>query len=441
MGEVRILIAGDLHLGRSSSRIPTDPGVDPTARGGWDRLVDAAIREEVHLLCLSGDVADAHNRFFEALGPLEGGIGRLAAHGIRTVAVTGNHDHDVLPRLADGLDAEHFRLLGRGGRWERYTHEIDGRPVLHVDGWSFAQESVRTSPLATYASAVDPRVPTLGLVHGDLDVADSRYAPLARADLAATGIAGWMLGHIHAPRREEPAGRPFLTYPGSPQALDPGERGVHGAVRLDIVDGRCGPLRVLPLSTVRYEELEVDVTGAETIEDVHGRVIEATGTAATAAAREGGDALAAMSLRLRLTGRTPVAGRLGPDLGVQLSELDRSVAGVRVTIDRTVHAVRPVIDLAEYVDAPTPPGRLARLLVDLDRVPGPGAGAEAGPDELRPETRRVLDEARRRMERERGRSIHRGLLPEGAIVDEATVRRAVRTRAEALLARLLEDSA
>jgi len=433
MGTVRILIAGDVHLGRSSSRVAPDPGVDLTTRGAWTRLVDAAVRERVDLLCLSGDVADAHNRFFEAIGTLESGIQRLAEHGITTVAVTGNHDHDVLPRLARRLDPGQFRLLGQGGAWERFTLERDGRPVLHVDGWSFAQESVRTSPLADYAPLADPRTPTLGLVHGDLDVVDSSYAPLAGADLRAAPIAGWMLGHVHAPRRMEPPGGPFITYPGSPQAMDPGEPGVHGAVRLDLVDGRCGPLRVLPISTVRYDQLDVDLSGAESLPDVDDRVLEATEAAARAAAADGGDALAALSLRVQLTGRTPLADRLRCDLVQRATDLERTISGVRVSIDRVTVSARPAIDLAEQAAMPTPPGRLARLLLDLD-----GAGDDGV---VRPETRRVLEEARRRVDAQRRRPEYRAITSSGDEVEDASLRRLVRRQAESLLARLLEASA
>ncbi len=140
MSSLRLLIAGDLHLGRASSRVTAQDASDVTVRAALDHLVDAAIRENADLLCLTGDVADESNRFWEALGPLTRSITRLAEEDIVTLAVSGNHDHDVLPRLADQLDPNAFHLLGRGGNWERYTHEVDGAPALHVDGWSYPQE-------------------------------------------------------------------------------------------------------------------------------------------------------------------------------------------------------------------------------------------------------------------------------------------------------------
>ena len=84
----------------------------------WEMIVDRAITETVDAVALSGDIVDQDNRFFEATGPLERGILLLASKGIHTFAVSGNHDYDVLHRLADSIGSEHFHLLGRGGQWE-----------------------------------------------------------------------------------------------------------------------------------------------------------------------------------------------------------------------------------------------------------------------------------------------------------------------------------
>jgi len=58
------------------------------------------------------------------------------------LAVAGNHDGVVLPRLADALppraDVVHsFRLLGRDGGWEvADLTDPDGALVTRVVGWS-----------------------------------------------------------------------------------------------------------------------------------------------------------------------------------------------------------------------------------------------------------------------------------------------------------------
>src|SRR5690606_34254660 len=136
---MKLLCTGDLHLGRRSSRLPSHlDGRTHSCAGCWDQVVALALEESVDVVALSGDLVDRDNRFYEAVGPLESGLRRLADAGIEIVAVAGNHDHDVLPRLVDALGPEAFRLLGRGGVWERATVRRGGR-VLHIDGWSFPE--------------------------------------------------------------------------------------------------------------------------------------------------------------------------------------------------------------------------------------------------------------------------------------------------------------
>src|SRR5690606_1937215 len=114
-GHVRILCAGDLHLGRRSSRVPWDgDGAAGSCAEAWMRLVECAIRERVDLVALSGDLVDHDNRWFEAFGPLERGLKRLADAGIPVYAVAGNHDYDTLPHL----------------RSEEHTSELQSRENL-----------------------------------------------------------------------------------------------------------------------------------------------------------------------------------------------------------------------------------------------------------------------------------------------------------------------
>ena len=67
-------------------------------------------------MLLAGDVVEQEDDFYEAYGDLRRGVDRLAAAGVPVLGVSGNHDVQVLPRLADAVPG--FRLLGRGGAWE-----------------------------------------------------------------------------------------------------------------------------------------------------------------------------------------------------------------------------------------------------------------------------------------------------------------------------------
>lgn len=363
---VRIVLTGDLHVGRRPSRV-ADEGLcrRSSCAAAWSAVVDLALHERADVVAVSGDLVDRENRFYEAFGPLERGLRRLSEAGIDTVAVAGNHDFDVLPRLADQLSATRFRLLGRGGRWERHTIERDGRPILHVDGWSFPAESVLDNPLRNLMPAPPADgLPALGLLHGDLDAPSSKYAPLTLAELRSTCHRFWLLGHVHKPALHEADGCCSVLYPGSPQGMDPGETGAHGPWLLDVNGQTRLRPRHVPTCRVRYERLEVDVGGAATVDDVRGRVLKGLRNHLDAVC-EGCGPLEYVSCRLVLTGRTPLHRQLRRIATEMAADLEIPVGAVIARIEKVDVETRPAIDLDELARGGGPPGALARLLCDL----------------------------------------------------------------------------
>lgn len=336
-------------------------GHDVSATDAWRRLVDVALRDSVDVVLLSGDVADQDNKFWEAVGPLEAGVNKLAAAGIEVVAVSGNHDHDVLPRLAAQLP-DGFTLLGKGGTWQRHTLRRDGRAVLHVDGWSFPGRYVERDPTLDYHLPHADDAPTIGLLHGDLDDAASPYAPLAAARLRSLGPAAWLLGHLHTPRLLSDHAC-WLLYPGSPQALDFGETGVHGLWLLD-VDSHLHTPRQVSLSSARYVLSTLDLTGVDTIDDANNAVLNHLTDVARQAIDAGGGELKVLAMRLRVTGETSLADKLPSMLTELVQDYDATVDGVSVGVDRFTCDALPPLDLDELRTSHTPPGVLAAVLLD-----------------------------------------------------------------------------
>jgi len=368
---MRLLLTGDIHIGRSST-CTADIAEARTlaASAAWDRIVELALEADVDVLCLSGDVADQENKFWEAIGPIEHGVQRLSEAGILTVAVSGNHDYDVLRRVADQVPKEAFCLLGRGGLWERTTIERGGRS-LHVDGWSFPREKVATSPLSTYDLDDDPSTPTLGLIHGDLDVAGSSYAPLDTYQLRSLPVDGWLLGHIHAPRLMPE--KPWILYPGSPQALDFGEPGLHGVWMVDVDHALAVPEQ-RSLSATRYEALTIDVSEAEAEADVESLILNQIRASSEAHVEESGAHLEYLALRLTITGRTPLSHRIADITSTLRDDLSLRIGGVLVVVDRLSVATLPDIDINAYAKARSAPGAVARLLLALEHDEGAGDG-------------------------------------------------------------------
>lgn len=363
---VRILATGDIHIGRRPTRVP-EPELAERASAArmWEAIVSRAVGQRVDAVMLSGDIVDHDNRFYEATGPLERGILRIAEAGIPTYAVAGNHDWDVFPRILDQLDTPLFHLLGQGGQWEETYLERDGQRLMRIVGWSFPARHVRQSPLLDYHLASDPNVPTVGLLHADVDVPTSEYAPVRLAELQARGLTLWVLGHIHKPRYwPSQAGAPVLS-PGSPQALGPNEPGPHGPWLIELERPNSVECRQLAMSLVRYEEYNVDLSAADHSDEFDARVNAAVSAALDNVVGDD-EPPQLLSLRLNFIGATPLCGRID-SLARQLDELERSRGGVRARIDKHINLTRPAIDLDELSRRSDPAGALARTLIALER--------------------------------------------------------------------------
>ena len=373
----RILAIGDVHLGTACSGIPeaiSDWGIDPrqlTPAAALRSAVDFAIGHQVIAVLFAGDVVESANARFEALAPLEESVGRLLNAGIEVIAVAGNHDVEALPRLANLIGS--FKLLGAKGRWEAITLCKNQTPIARIVGWSFGERYVRESPVAQLLSQPFPAppvaVPTIGLLHCDLEASGGGYAPVRQVELDDTGYEAWVLGHIHKPSlgvhpgaaRARPSG-----YLGSLAPLDPSETGPRGPWLLEIAtDGRVKPEHV-PLSPVRWEPLDVSVEGISHVEDVPDRLLDEAHKHARAL--ESSDSMPrVLGLRVRLTGATDAYRDIRQWIeGGEWRTLVRMADGTVIFFNRIIDAMDLHLDLDEIASGSDPAALLAKRLLLLN---------------------------------------------------------------------------
>lgn len=365
---MKILCTADIHIGRRASRLVgrVDDERRFTAAKAWMDIVDYAIDQGVNLLLLAGDVVDQDNRYFEAYGSLEEGLRRLASHGVRTVAVAGNHDLDVLPKLDRALESSNFHLLGRGGKWERHTIEEDGEPILYIDGWSFPQQHVRNNPTHDYPDIARDEVPVLVLLHADLDNAKSPYGPVFQTDFERYAADLWLLGHIHQSWQGELHNGAKFLYPGSPMALDPGEKGLHGPWLLELSGRSINLLAQIPLSRVRYEHFEISLDGVEDETEFRTRITKLFSSQLAERINDPGN-LETVCTRLTLTGRTKLRYQSRSQLSSELvNDLELTINGAMAIVEKIEDEARPDMDLQTLARESSPPGILASLLLEVE---------------------------------------------------------------------------
>ena len=313
---------------------------------------------------LTGDMVDSSNHYFEAYGALKRGIEQLVKSDIPVFAIAGNHDHDVFPRLASDMGIDGFTVLGLCGRWSQGMLESSSGEKACLIGWSFPDSHYPDSPLDTF-ELPNVDLPIIGIVHGDLDVPSSRYAPLSLSALQEQPVAVWLLGHVHASRWIESAGTPVL-YPGSLQALDPGETGTHGPWLVTIAPDSTAKAKQLPLATVRYEDVEIDVSEFTELAEIKSHLTDILGRH-TEELSDKFPALHRVVFRPKLSGRTALYRVLAQQPLNDVDDLDIEYGSLQARVDVLTQDTTPAYDLQKIARFSDPPAILARWLLDLDQ--------------------------------------------------------------------------
>lgn len=362
-----VLFVGDMHLGRTPTHLR---GLDAHLLGpaeAWRRVVDSALGDGVQAVVLAGDVVDQDKDRFEAWSVLREGVSRLVSGGVRVLGVAGNHDYLALPRLAQRIPE--FHLLGRGGRWERV--ELDG---LDLVGWSFPGRHHRLDPLLSEGldASIGGRrqgLPAVGVLHGDLDVAQSPYAPVRSSDLRAQGLDGWFLGHVHQPGdlgAEAPVG-----YLGSVVGLGRGEEGRRGPWRVSLTpSGRLSATQ-LALGPLLWKAVAVDFGGIEPGSDAVDRMMVRTEAMFAVSAKQDtwltDGTFDAVGVTLTIRGRTSARAAVGEFCRLRDDpSLAFDAGGVPHVVVRVRDLTRPEVDLDAIAKERSPLGRLAALIRDLE---------------------------------------------------------------------------
>jgi DNA repair protein SbcD/Mre11 len=374
MGERCFVHAADLHLDTPFSGIEADtPRMARLLRDAsldaLDRLVDLALEREAAFVVLAGDVYDGSERGLRAQLRLRDALGRLDEAGIATFVVHGNHDPveegwqaiRSWPDLVTVFGSDRVGTVG--------VH-VEGERVATVHGISYGTRSVTDNLARRFERSVAPGV-HVGVLHATVGTQPEHapYAPCSLADLEASGMDYWALGHVHQRqvlRRGAGRADPWVVYAGNTQGRSPkpSERGAKGCyvVRFDpdAEGSRIAEPEFVALDSVRFDEVVLDVAELEDLaavtEGLHG-----AGTAARDAA-EG----RALVLRARLTGRSPLhadLGRPGAVAHVLAGLRDRAARedGSPLWWDRIRADTRPMVDRAALLRRADFTGELVRL--------------------------------------------------------------------------------
>ncbi|HSL93949.1 MAG TPA: DNA repair exonuclease [Bacillota bacterium] len=247
----------DLHLGYRSQWLG-----DASARRTAERdkqlskLVDTALKHEVDLFLIAGDLFDGHRPDSTLIQYVMGELHRLESEGVAVVTLPGNHDEIT---YYDSVYRSHGRLwpgLLITNPQPAHAASIRLNDVdVHLYGVAYTGGITSAEkPLGGFPRLDLPGF-HIGLFHGSLDMRSSeRSLPLASDSLAASGYDYVALGHYHRFQRVDRRDT-TIVYCGSLEARtfsDPG----------------CGYLSIVELEPgqVRLTRVAVPVRTFKTVE-------------------------------------------------------------------------------------------------------------------------------------------------------------------------------
>jgi DNA repair exonuclease SbcCD nuclease subunit len=321
MSAMKFLHAADIHLdspleGLSSNvQIPDDVTHHFTRRA-FANLIDLAITENVDFIILAGDLYDGDWRDYST--------GLFFAQEMRRLnrpcyLIRGNHDarSQITRNLQNPPNVWEFSSR------KSETFRIDElRVALH--GRSFPDRAVNEDLTESYSAPVEGYL-NIGILHTSAEDPageHDRYAPCRVETLRSKGYDYWALGHIHQRRDLNPAGHPWIVFPGNIQGRHAREVGNKGCTMVDVRDGVIVGVAHHTLDVLRWASVVTDLDGAESMAEISSRIrIELTAAELVADGRP-------LIARITLTGATLCHSILAADLAALDAECRNAAASV-----------------------------------------------------------------------------------------------------------------
>lgn len=254
---LRVFHAADFHLDSpfAGMDLKSSDARRRTLLSVFLSALHRAVEDGCQLILLSGDLFDSGYVTTDTLEAVKAG---LKACPLPVVIAPGNHDPFVPGGVFSGDWPDNVTVFSS----ETLTYADFDALGVRVHGYAFTSDSYTAHPLSG-GVALHPTYWNLLCAHADLASPLSRYAPIAPAELAASGFDYAALGHIHKSPAPQTLGKSLVAYAGFPMGRGFDELGNGSAleIALDRSKGSVALTRLV-LSTQRYVIEALDITGA-----------------------------------------------------------------------------------------------------------------------------------------------------------------------------------
>jgi len=358
---VKFIHTADIHLDSPLHRLEAYEGtpvdeIRQASRRAFENLIDLALGESVNFVLIAGDLFDGDWKDYNTGLYFIRQVRRLYDVNMQVFIVSGNHD--AAGQVTKTLPYPDNTHVFSPRKPETIT--IDELKVA-VHGQSFSKSAVTDNLAVRYPEPITGYF-NIGLLHTSLTgrAGHENYAPCSVEDLQNRGYDYWALGHVH--RAEVVTEDPLIVFPGCIQGRHIRETGIKGCVLVTVEEGLPAEYEERSLDVIRWEEITVDLTDADSERTCLGRFEEVLD-----ASIHPHDPLPVIA-RIIFKGETDAHEQISGDLkywkeAVRSSALARH--GERVWIEKVKMQTRPKPAAGPK---PVPPGpilELEQLVADL----------------------------------------------------------------------------
>lgn len=270
MSTIKLLHAADLHLDSPFEGLGESKAAARRAeqRQLLHAIAQLALRKQVQLVLLAGDLLDSDSSYAETGEELVRALGSIPAP---VFISPGNHDfysgRSPYARLKMPENVHIFKSP---------IIECVELPGLGARVWGAAFTDKHSSGLLRdFRAEKKTGILDIMCIHGETNAA-SAYNPITDNEMAASGMDYIALGHIHAESGLKKAGGCYYSWPGCPEGRGFDETG-EKHVSIVSLDGENCSIEPVSIARRKYEILRVDITEKDALTAIKATMPDDTG--------------------------------------------------------------------------------------------------------------------------------------------------------------------
>ncbi|BCA79831.1 DNA repair exonuclease [Desulfuromonas sp. AOP6] len=269
--DLKFLHTADIHLDASFSSLGTKESIRrKDLLDCFDRLINLAIKNEVHLFVVAGDLFDHPRPSASTVGKVQAGLQRLSDRGIIPVLLPGTHDHIVAP---DNI----YHRTNFPGAVLLDAPQVESPTTITIAGvdvhlYGFAYHPRHSSEALKGMKRHQLNGVHLGLLHGSLKGSPEwdhrpKDLPFTLEDIKGWGLDYVALGHYHNFSVLRDGDKVLACYPGTPEGRRFGENGSRHCALVSVKSDGVSVEKLSVNQRVLKEET-LDITGMDNEDEI-----------------------------------------------------------------------------------------------------------------------------------------------------------------------------